>query len=402
MVIVETVAVAIMISNHLVVPIVLRRRGSSEAVEGEPLPVSDLGGFVLGVRRVAIFVVILLGYAYYRAAGDAGARGDRPPLLRGGGAGRAGLLRRAVLVARHGARRERRARHRLRGLGLYAAASEPRARGRVLDRLRRAGAVRARAAQADRAHGARAAAAHAWRAVEPRAQPPRLCRLLAAAAGERRRAAAGDGLRRHRRRCRWRRASGFSGRASASTICARRSRAISARSAPTAPSRASRKSRGGALEGRSEADIHLLRYAEHLLASAIGAASSRLALSLLAAPPQRLVEGDALQLLDDASAAIQYSRDLLQHALDHARQGITVLDRDLRLARLEPRLHRPLRAAAGARAHRRRPRRDHPLQRRARLLRPRRGRGGDRRTRIHSFVHDAEPRARPAASDRHA
>ncbi len=39
----------------------------------------------------------------------------------------------------------------------------------------------------------------------------------------------------------------------------------------------------------------------------------------------------ALKLLDDASAAIQYNRDLLQHALDHARQGITVFDKDLRL-----------------------------------------------------------------------
>ena len=39
----------------------------------------------------------------------------------------------------------------------------------------------------------------------------------------------------------------------------------------------------------------------------------------------------ALKLLDDASAAIQYSRDLLQHALNYAKQGITVLDRDLRL-----------------------------------------------------------------------
>ena len=39
----------------------------------------------------------------------------------------------------------------------------------------------------------------------------------------------------------------------------------------------------------------------------------------------------ALKLLDDASAAIQYSRDLLQHAIDHARQGITVFDRDLHL-----------------------------------------------------------------------
>ena len=39
----------------------------------------------------------------------------------------------------------------------------------------------------------------------------------------------------------------------------------------------------------------------------------------------------ALKLLDDASAAIQSSRDQLQHALDHARQGITVFDANLAL-----------------------------------------------------------------------
>ena len=89
-------------------------------------------------------------------------------------------------------------------------------------------------------------------------------------------------------------------------------------------------SRGQLLEGRAEADIHLLRYAEHLLASAIGAASSRLALSLLLRR-RNVSTKAALKLLDDASAAIQYSRDLLQHAIDNARQGITVFDRDLHL-----------------------------------------------------------------------
>ena len=89
-------------------------------------------------------------------------------------------------------------------------------------------------------------------------------------------------------------------------------------------------SRGQNLEPRAEADIHLLRYAEHLLASAIGTASSRLALSLLLR--RRTVSTEAaLKLLDDASAAIQHSRDLLQHALNYAKQGITVLDSDLRL-----------------------------------------------------------------------
>ena len=44
----------------------------------------------------------------------------------------------------------------------------------------------------------------------------------------------------------------------------------------------------------------------------------------------------ALKLLDDASAAIQSSRDQLPRALDHVRQGISVFDNDLALYRLEP------------------------------------------------------------------
>ena len=45
----------------------------------------------------------------------------------------------------------------------------------------------------------------------------------------------------------------------------------------------------------------------------------------------KLVCKAALKLLDDASAAIQYSRTLLQHGLDHTRQGVTVFDQELRL-----------------------------------------------------------------------
>src|SRR5258707_15559656 len=44
-------------------------------------------------------------------------------------------------------------------------------------------------------------------------------------------------------------------------------------------------SRRISLDPKQEADFHLLRYAEHILASAIGAASSRLALSLLLPKP---------------------------------------------------------------------------------------------------------------------
>lgn len=79
-----------------------------------------------------------------------------------------------------------------------------------------------------------------------------------------------------------------------------------------------------------EADAHTIRFAEHLLASVIGAASSRLVLSLMLRRRNVSTEA-ALKLLDDASAAIQYSRTLLQNALDHAKQGVTVFDSDLRL-----------------------------------------------------------------------
>jgi Na+/proline symporter/signal transduction histidine kinase len=89
-------------------------------------------------------------------------------------------------------------------------------------------------------------------------------------------------------------------------------------------------SRRLSLDPKHEADFHLMRYAEHLLASAIGAASSRLVLSLLLR--KRTVSTEAaLKLLDDAHAAIQYNREILQSALDHVRQGIAVFDKELQL-----------------------------------------------------------------------
>ncbi len=90
------------------------------------------------------------------------------------------------------------------------------------------------------------------------------------------------------------------------------------------------ESSNAALSPNAEADIHLLRFTEHLLASAIGAASSRLVLSLLL---RRSHAGShsALRLLDDASEALQYNRDLLQSALDQVRHGLSVFDKDMKL-----------------------------------------------------------------------
>ncbi len=84
------------------------------------------------------------------------------------------------------------------------------------------------------------------------------------------------------------------------------------------------------LDPKGDADFQLLRHAEHLLASAIGAASSRLVLSLLLR--KRTVSTKAaLKLLDDANAAIHYNREILQNALEHVSEGIAVFDKDLQL-----------------------------------------------------------------------
>ena len=77
----------------------------------------------------------------------------------------------------------------------------------------------------------------------------------------------------------------------------------------------------------AEADFHLMRFTEHLLTSAIGAASARLVLTLLLRR-SNVTNQSALRLLDDASEALQYHRDILQSALDEVRHGLCVFNKD--------------------------------------------------------------------------
>jgi Na+/proline symporter len=65
MVIVECVALAIMVSNDIIMPLVLKRRRSSQP------GAANFGGFLLKVRRVAIFVIMAMAYLYYHALGNA-------------------------------------------------------------------------------------------------------------------------------------------------------------------------------------------------------------------------------------------------------------------------------------------------------------------------------------------
>jgi Na+/proline symporter/signal transduction histidine kinase len=327
MVIVESVALAIMISNHLVVPVVLRRRRFSGVAGGETS--TNLGGFVLGVRRIAIVVVLLFAYVYYRGSGDAAlaaigllsfaAIAQIAPAFFGGlfwsrgtalGAS-AGLIGGFLVWAY--------------ALLLPSLALEGTIWADIVARgpfgvslLRPTALFGAELPQL--MHGA------VWSLGINVSAYVALSLLRPANALERLQATAFVGADHDSMAPSFRLF-----RASVSVDDLRHTVARYLGEERTNRSfDAYLRSRGQAPQGGAEADIHLLRYAEHLLASAIGAASSRLALSLLLRR-RNVSTKDALKLLDDASAAIQYSRDLLQHALDHARQGITVLDRDLHL-----------------------------------------------------------------------
>jgi Na+/proline symporter/signal transduction histidine kinase len=334
MVIVDSVALAIMISNDLVMPLVLRRRAWMRRRSGGMDPgegTGDLGTFVLTVRRAAIVAVILLGYAYFRMAGEAqlaaigflsfAAVAQIAPSFFGGLFWRRATARGAGAGLALGFATW--------GYTLFLPSLAP-AEG-VLASLIADGPFGIAALRPTALFGtdfpvlthgvmwslALNIAAYVGFSL---LRPANALEVLQAKVFTGKRQQPGATLTQNLRLRR-------------SSVSVAELRATVARY--LGPERAGHSfaafttARGGPLTDDSEADLHLLRQAEHLLASAIGAASSRLVLSLLL---RRNVSATAaLKLLDDASAAIQYNRDLLQHGLDHASQGITVFDKDLRL-----------------------------------------------------------------------
>ena len=90
------------------------------------------------------------------------------------------------------------------------------------------------------------------------------------------------------------------------------------------------RSVGRWINDQDPADMGLLRFSEQLLGSAIGSSSARLVLSLLFERADDL-PGDTARLLDEASDALHYNLDLLQTALGQMDQGITVFDSSNRL-----------------------------------------------------------------------
>lgn len=322
MVIVESVALAIMVSNDLVVPLVLQQRAA--LITGR----ADVGALLLKVRRVAIFVILLLAYLYYRSVGDAqlasigllsfAAVAQLAPAFFGGmfwryGTGRgaiagmtAGFIAWAYTLLLPSAA----------GSGILAASV-------LTDGPWGIAMLRPQALFGldlpPLAHGvfwSLAVNILAYIGFSLGRAPTSIERMQADVFVP-------TGLAPVPSFRLWR------STVTVDEVIATVGRYIGEGRARTSFENFARANRIN-LTPSSEADFQLLRHAEHLLASAIGAASSRLVLSLLLR--KRTVSTKAaLKLLDDANAAIHYNREILQTALEHVSEGIAVFDKDLQL-----------------------------------------------------------------------
>jgi Na+/proline symporter/CheY-like chemotaxis protein/anti-sigma regulatory factor (Ser/Thr protein kinase) len=85
-----------------------------------------------------------------------------------------------------------------------------------------------------------------------------------------------------------------------------------------------------ALEPAALASPATVQFGERLLAGSIGSASARTVLTT-ALYHRGLKYRDVMELLDRTSQAVQFNRELLEATLDNMSQGVAVVDRDLRL-----------------------------------------------------------------------
>jgi Na+/proline symporter/signal transduction histidine kinase len=323
MVIVECVALAIMVSNHIIMPLVLKRSSAS------PADSQNLGSLLLQIRRVAIFGILLLAYFYYRQSGAAqlasigllsfAAVAQFAPAFFGGlfwrGGTAAGAL--AGMIA---------------GFVVWAyTLFLPSFADAVLigaDTLQNGPFGIAMLKPQDLFGSSLPPLTHgvAWSLlvnvvtyvlVSLMREPSSIERLQADLFVPPRLAAAAPNFRR------WRTTVTVEDLTSAVSQYLGPERTQASFESFATANRLS-------LERNAPAEFELLRHAEFLIASAIGVSSARLVLSLLLR--KRTVSGKAaLKLLDDAHAALHYNQEILQTALNHVRQGIAVFNREHQL-----------------------------------------------------------------------
>lgn len=85
------------------------------------------------------------------------------------------------------------------------------------------------------------------------------------------------------------------------------------------------------LNASERADSELVRFTEHLLAGAIGASSARLVITSMLRKKKDVPIEEIVNIVDEASQAIQFNQDLLHTTIEHIDQGISVIDKNLQL-----------------------------------------------------------------------
>ena len=325
MVIVAAVALATMVSNDLVMPVLWR--GSLTDLDQR----EHLGARVLWVRRVTIVVIALLAYAYYRGAGEGGslaafgllafaAVGQFAPALIGGlywrGASRRGVM--AGLAA---------------GFVLWTYTL-------LLPTLTRAGWFDG----AWLVHGPLDIiwlrpeglfGLQGWDAITHGTFWSLLMNILALLVISARyrpsleeRIRATPFLDPYAQRP-LTAPGGWQGSLDTGDLLALASRIVGDRHAQRAFAEHA-AAQGRELVRTAPADRALIQFTERLLAASIGAASARLTLTT-ALRGSGMELGEVMSLLDEASHELRFNREILSATLENLSQAVSVVDRDLRL-----------------------------------------------------------------------
>ncbi|PZO09834.1 MAG: hybrid sensor histidine kinase/response regulator [Lysobacteraceae bacterium] len=325
MVIVASVALATMVSNDLVMPL-LWRGSLTDARQRE-----NLGARVLWVRRITIVAIALLAYAYYRGAGSSdtlatfgllafAAVGQFAPALIGGlywrGASRSGAFA-GLLVGF--------------ALWLYTLLLPTLSRAGWFDtRWITDGPLGIGWLRPEQLFGLEGwdALTHgtfwsllvnigALLVVSARWRPSLDERLRATPFldpyAQRPLAASG----------------GWQGSLSEGDLLQLASRIVGERHARRAFAEHS-AAQGRDLAPGTLADRAMIQFTERLLAASIGAASARLTLTA-ALRGSGMELGEVMSLLDEASHELRFNREILSATLENLSQAVSVVDRDLRL-----------------------------------------------------------------------
>jgi Na+/proline symporter/signal transduction histidine kinase/CheY-like chemotaxis protein len=321
MVIVESVALAIMISNDIIMPIFLRRKLMGSGSQRE-----DFAHKLLHIRRTAIFGVMLLGYGYYRSTDSAAglasigllsfaAIAQMAPALFGGLIWRRANARGAILGLSS-------------GFVIWAY---------LLFLPSLGGPDYSHVSSAILSFIFPGAKVFAGPGADPLVNATVLSLLvntvafilgsLTRNARPLERIQAGIFVKRHSR-------SQFATRGWKTRLSVGDLKTAIARYLGEERMQRSfntyERTAGRRLEDDQPADMAMIHFSEQLLGSAIGSSSARLVLSLILQKTED-ASADTAWLLDQASEALQYNQDMLQTALSQMDQGIAVFDSHHRL-----------------------------------------------------------------------